>query len=1650
MSRRRENPAKSSADEIISLVEKKFRGEQAKLVSQFMWRYYRDMPVEDFVDTPAADLYGAALGHWNYAVQREPGAAKIHVYNPQPEQHGWHSNHTIIDIVADDKSFLVDSLSMALDAMGLARFLLLHPVMRVKRDETGRLLAVLDDDANDEGAVTEAWMHFEVACRTDRSAIEDIRDRLTSVLDDVNACVDDWRPMTERLVAILEDLTTQPPDLPAAELEEGIEFLRWIGDDHFTFLGYREYELVKKDGQDVLRSVADSGLGLLRNPGASEFSTSFGNLPAKERKLAHKRELLIITKSNARSPVHRPGYMDHISVKQFDGRGKVTGERRFVGLFTSAAYIRSVRYIPILRKKVDATLARARFPESSHASKALLHILETFPRDEFFHIDEDTLFETAMGILHLQERQRIRVFVHRERFGRTYSCLVFIPRERYNTRARDVTQSILEETFEAELADFSVQLSESSLARLYFMLRVSPRQKVEVDIKSLEARLHDATRAWNDDLAEAIIDYFGEEEQGMRLLGRYGKSFSAAYQEIYSATVAVRDIAKMESLEPGPHGLAMTLYRPLEMPAEQIRLKLFRPDTPVSLSDALPMLENMGLTVAQESPARVVRDDGTFVWMHDFRLAHQEGPELDIDDVQELFQDAFARIWRGDVENDGFNHLVLRARISWREIVIVRAYAKYMRQMGVTYSQDYMVETLLANPELVQLLVRLFHARFSPETADLELAKNIVARIERGLERVALLDQDRILRGFLSVIRATLRTNFYQTDGAGAPKSYLSLKFDPQRLPELPEPRPTFEIFVYSPRVEGVHLRGGRVARGGLRWSDRREDFRTEILGLMKAQMVKNVVIVPVGSKGGFVPQRLPATGGREAVVAEATECYRTFIRGLLDLTDNLVDGVVTVPPLVVRHDSNDPYLVVAADKGTATFSDIANEIAIEYGFWLGDAFASGGSAGYDHKAMGITARGAWESVKRHFREMGLDTQTTPFTVIGIGDMSGDVFGNGMLLSEQIKLVGAFNHQHIFLDPDPDPAKCFAERKRLFQLAGSTWDDYDKSLISEGGGVFSRAAKSVSISAPMRELLQIDDEEATPNQVIRALLRAPVDLLWNGGIGTYVKASDERNSEVGDRSNDSVRVNANELRCSVVGEGGNLGLTQKGRIEFAQNGGRVQTDAIDNSAGVDCSDHEVNIKILLDQIVANGDLTGKQRNQLLAGMTADVADLVIRNNYLQTQALSLAAKQAHSMIDVHSRLIDALEREGKLTREIEFLPDKVEIEERKELGQGLTLPELSVLMGYVKLTIYDQLLESDLPDSEHFASELIEYFPRAIRDRYSAVVPSHRLAREIVCTIVTNEVINRAGATFLFRLMEETGAAPADIARAYVVARDVFVQRQIWEQIEALDNKVDAATQAEMLLEGRKLVERASRWLVRNRPQPLDIDGTTQYFADGVADLAASLARHVDAGSRRKMDAKAARWIKRGVPKQLAVAVAGFDELPSALDIVEVAVYRDAGVTEVASVYYMLGGRLDLHWLRDQINALPRDNRWQALGRDALRDDLYTRERALTSDVLKIGSPNTPARQRIDQWMRSNALAADRCKRILEDLRSKERADFTMLSVALREIRGLRQLTAPQVPPAPAEGRDKSSGNGKDKPGEVTVPADRGPQRPSA
>jgi len=1601
-------PHEELIDAAVAHAQQKVAAAERALIEVFVREYYRQVDPEDIAARRPEDLAGAALSHWELGRVRAPGKPKVRVYSPSAAEHGWAVRHTVIEVVNDDMPFLVDSATMEANRQGLTLHLRIHPVYAVERDAGGRLVSVRPRrEAPD--AKLESWMHIEVDRLVDREARAQLAAGIERVLGDVRATTEDWKPMLARLREAAAELAAGAPPAAAEELPESRAFLEWLADGNFLLLGYRCHDLVVEGGEDALKLVAGSGLGILRETGAEQVSGSFAALPKQARVLAHApTPLVIVTKANARATVHRPGYVDYVGVKRFSRDGKVIGEHRFLGLLTSTAYSARVVDIPLLRGKVAAVVARAGLAPDSHLGKALVHILETYPRDELFQIGVDELYEIAQGILQLGERQRLRLFIRRDPFERFVTCMIYVPRENYDTELRIKFQDILMNAFAGTGNEFDVLLTDDVLARILFTVRTTPGQVPAVDRRELEARLAAAARRWEDELADALVESEGEG-RGMQLFKRWKRAFPGAYRERTAARAAVADIRKMEGLAAGQ--IAVKLYRPLGARAGALGFKIYRAGDPVVLSDSLPMLERMGVRVLTEHPAQVRPADGGPMWIHDFELLAAPTDEFEVDTVKPLFEDAFLRVFDGRIENDEFNRLVLRAALAAADVVVLRAYAKYLRQIGFALTPAFVEATFNAHPRIARLLVQLFRVRFDPDEAGAcggapraEAVARQVRAIEQALEKVANLNEDRVLRQYLALIQATTRTNFWRTGERGERRSFLSFKFDPSKVPGLPAPVPMFEIFVYSARFEGVHLRGGKIARGGLRWSDRHEDFRTEVLGLLKAQMVKNTVIVPVGSKGGFVLKKAPPPADRDAYMKEGVACYQDYLRGLLDLTDNLAGDRVAPPPQVVRHDDDDPYLVVAADKGTATFSDYANAISKEYGFWLGDAFASGGSAGYDHKKMGITARGAWESVKRHFRELGVDTQTTDFTVVGIGDMSGDVFGNGMLLSKHIKLVAAFDHRHVFIDPDPDPARSWDERKRLFDLPRSSWADYDTQLISAGGGVWSRSAKSIPVSPEAARALGIEAKPMTPNELINAILKAPVDLLYNGGIGTYVKASTETHAEVGDRANDAIRVDGRELRCKVVAEGGNLGCTQRGRIEYALAGGRIYTDAIDNSAGVDTSDHEVNIKILLGLVIAEGELTEKQRNKLLADMTDEVAALVLRDNYFQTQAISLAVRKAPQLLEQQARFMRFLEKAGRLNRALEFLPSDEEIAERKRRGIGLTAPENAVLLAYSKMWLFDELTASDLPEDPWVATALERYFPALLRSRYATYIPRHPLKREIVATYVLNSMVNRVGASFVHRLSENTGAAPAQVVRAYLLARESFGLVETWRAIEALDNRVADAVQAEMLFEIARLTERATTWFLRSRRLTDPMDRTIARMAQAAAAFAAFI--EAEPGTPR-IDAQLRdRWVAAGVPAALAAQVASCEAQFGALDVAEISEQSRRSVDEVAAAFFALGDRLGLDRLRAQIAALPADGYWQARAKAALGDDLADLQREFAAQALKLQGGGDSAGA-VAAWEQANAHALARAHRLIDELAQAHTMDLATASVALRELRNL-------------------------------------------
>ncbi|HET6604778.1 MAG TPA: NAD-glutamate dehydrogenase domain-containing protein [Xanthomonadaceae bacterium] len=1626
--------SRTTHESVFEALKARLPGPRFKDAKVLAEAFFSRTPEDELVDR-SAEVWAALFDDFLLLLQTpRSGEPLVRMINPTVEEHGWESSHTAIQIVNEDMPFLVDSVGMAVNQCNVQTHSILHPVLRVQRDPDGSLLAIGRGEP-------ESLMHIEIDRQTETEDRQRIESDIRAALADVRAAVRDWSAMRDKMLAVIRDIEGRQMPVSEAGRAEAQEFLRWIAEDHFTFLGYREYEVIDVGGEAVLSALPGSGLGLLRSDEKTTAPRSLRTLAAHELPQSGSVDALILTKTNSRSTVHRPGYMDYIGVLTFDEDGTPVGEQRFLGLYTSAAYNRRPWDIPLVRQRFDYVMWKSGLPPDGHSGKALKHILETLPRDELFQASEDELYRIAMGILGLQERSKTKLFLRRDRYGRFFSCIAYIPRDRFNTDVRLRIEAMLKEALKGERLDTNVQISDSPLAQLHLIVRPRPGESVDVDLADLEARLAQIVRNWHDELTEILVQTHGEE-RGTKLAKRYGRALPPGYIEEVTPLVAADDVEHAAALT-GPRDLGLSLTRPAR-DSGQLRFKLFRSGSPIPLSDALPMMENMGLRVLSEHPYEMKLEDAT-VFIQDFEIVLVDGTEVDVDAIRDSFERAFEQIWRGQAESDGFNRLIMTAQLGWRQVAMLRACCKYLLQTGVPFSQTYMEETLASYPLVSRLLVDLFETRFDPareagddatthadgaleslrlaarsagagdrydellqslvESRDavrMEQTERCVRAIYEVLDRVVSLDEDRILRSFMAVIRATLRTSYYQYRD-GCERDYVSYKLDPARVPDLPRPRPFREIFVYGPRVEGVHLRFGPVARGGLRWSDRREDFRTEVLGLVKAQMVKNTVIVPVGAKGGFFVKHPPAGGDRDALLAEGVACYRMFINGLLAITDNLVEGQVAHPDNVVRHDADDPYLVVAADKGTASFSDIANAVALEHDFWLGDAFASGGSHGYDHKRMGITAKGAWESVKRHFRAIGRDCQSQDFTCAGIGDMSGDVFGNGMLLSRHIRLVAAFDHRHIFIDPNPSAATGHAERERLFALPRSSWEDYDRALISEGGGVWPRSAKSIPVSPQARKALGIDAEvEAMPpNELVSAILKSPVDLFWNGGIGTYVKASDETHADVGDRANNLLRVDGRDLRCKIVGEGGNLGLTQKGRIEAALHGVLLNTDFIDNSAGVDTSDHEVNIKILLNDPHQRGELSFDERNALLAEMTGDVEQLVLLDNYRQNQAISLMERMSLTRLGSKQHFVRTLETQGLLDRQLEFLPSESEFAERKSRGQGLTRPELSILLSYAKLVIFQQLMESDVPEDPYLSKELVRYFPERLHERYATDMERHRLRREIIATAVTNSIVNRMGATFMLRMQEDTGRPPSQIAKAYSIARELLDARGLWAEIDGRDLEVPEPAQIDALLRIWNLLRHMTRWLLNRPGDRFDIASAVERYLPGVEKLRAALPGVLFGSERDDYAEDRASWMDVGVPQPLAEELAALPFLLSALDIVDVATQTGRAVEDVARVYFELGEVLHLKWLLQRIEELPVEGRWHAHARGVMRDELQSQQSVLVGQLL---GGQGPVGELVATWLAREDASLRFTQQMFADMRSQRSMDYPTVSVAVRRL----------------------------------------------
>jgi glutamate dehydrogenase len=1581
----------------------------------FITQIAEDATEDDVQGLTPEDLATLADGFWRWTSQKRADAQEIRLIEGKGAG-GRALGRDILEICGPDMPFLVDSVMGEIGAQGVEVRAMFHPIVQISRD---------GDGLRGHGGVSLAesfiQIHMPPVAPSKRDAIlMGVRETLA----DVRLSVSDFQAMRGRMNNAIKELSVAKTKASADEIGETISFLKWLSQDHFIFFGVRSYDY-PRDNSGALASDEpdireDLNLGILRDPlrmvlrRLNEPSV----LTDKVKAYIEESAPIIVAKSNLRSRVHRRAVMDYIGVKRYGDNGEVLGEERFVGLFTAEAYDQMVRDVPLLRGKIDRVIGRADMVAGSHNDKRFRNIVENYPRDELFQIEEDDLLRIALGVQHLMDRPRAKVFVRRDRFDRFLSILVFVPRDRYNSTVRARIGVLLAEAYSGRLSAFYPMFGDAPLARVHYIIGVTPNRHDDPNIEVLEAQIGAITRTWEDG-----VEALGENKSLQ--LSRYLTGFPAGYRESFEASEALIDICELEQVSDG--NVRVRAYRNTDDDQTLLRAKIYKTGEVTALSAAVPIFESMGLYVESETPYPITREqDGghATVWVQDVRMRTANRQPLDFSVVESSFEDAFSAIWAGQAENDGFNKLILKLGVSWRDAALIRALARWRGQTGMDPSEAVQQQAVADFPDITRAILDLFKIRFDPaygpKKAREVAAKDINATIAMLLDTVPSLDADRVLRRLVGLVNVMVRTNFYQPDTDGKPKPYMSFKIATREIAEVPAPKPYREIWVWSPQVEGAHLRFGPVARGGLRWSDRRDDFRTEVLGLVKAQQVKNAVIVPVGSKGAFFPKQLPRDGSREEVQAAAIEAYKTFLRGLLDLTDNIAgDGAITVPKRVVCWDGDDPYLVVAADKGTATFSDIANAISADYGHWLGDAFASGGSVGYDHKKMGITAKGAWEAVKRHFREMGRDTQTQAFTVIGVGDMSGDVFGNGMLLSKKIKLIAAFDHRDIFIDPDPDMDKSYKERMRMFALPRSSWADYDTKLISAGGGVFSRASKAIPLSAELKALTGLEGSEAAPTDIMHALLKSPCDLMWFGGIGTYVKAASETHGDAGDKANDLIRVNGDELCCKVIGEGANLGLTQRGRIAAAQNGVRLNTDAIDNSAGVDSSDHEVNIKILLNGLVRSGEMTGAGRDALLASMTDDVAAHVLRHNYAQTMAISVQEANAPADLDGHERFIEQLEKSGRLDRKVEYLPSAEGFRARRSAGTGLTRPELAVLTAYSKLTLFDELIASSAPDDAWFEDVLVQYFPQGCRP-FSVDMGKHRLRREIIATVLSNKIVDLGGALFVDRVRESGLVEIGAVARGFAAARAIFGLDEAITEVSALDLKVPAAVQTELMGEINNLLRRQCFWLARRShvgDSGVDITGLVSDYGAGVSGLAAMIYDVVTPTQRAALEGQVDRLRSLGTPAALAKFVVALSPLAAATDIVDIATQKGFGIEGVARLYNAIGAGLGLDDVRSAAAQARSPDHWDRVATRRLIEDYMSEQATLTSCACNYakaqsvnGHDSKWAKAVFDGWSALNKSALERTRLAINELKASPGGwSFAKLSIANAQLKELAQ-----------------------------------------
>lgn len=1569
--------------------------ERVDAVLAFARAFTRRLPPLEAGELTPDELAGVVLGAFRLADGRGVGGIAVRVFNPTLAEDRYQTLGTVLETNTLDSPFLFDSVNEELEARRLAVRRVIHPVIGVERATDGRIVRILHAR---EAEVRESVMHFELERRLPVAEVADLEGTVRDILGDVRLAVRDFARMKEALRGMIGIARGGAVRYGADEVAETVAFLEWLSEQNFIFLGYREYELRDLPEGRALAVVPGSGLGILSKPGWSSYERPvlLSTIEPALRARIEGGDLLIYSKTTRPSTVHRRARMDYIGVRRASPDGRIVGEARMVGLFTSKAYLEPASRTPLLHRKLTQILEAEDLFEGSHDYKAVVAIFESFPKDELFAASAEELRRQVMGLLHLQEQQHVRLFVRRDLLGRSVSLLVALPRDRFDAEVRRRLEGLFLERLRGTSIDDHLSMAESGLVHLHFTVHAAEGEIADVPFDVLEREVIEIARTWDDGLLDRLVELHGPQ-RGRELFERWAHRFPDYYKSSTPAGLAAEDVMRFEELERGDEAFVVGLVNQTTEGETLTRVRLYKVGGKIELSDFVPTLESLGLRVIEEWPTHLIGTEGER-YLHDFGVLGADHQPLDVEEAGSRIGDCIVAVWRGECESDSLNRLVVTAGLGWRQVQLLRAYRKYHHRVNASFPVEYKNDAFAAHPHIAAELVRLFEARFDPSRPrDPDAIEALRRGILADLDAVASLEQDRILRNALGVIDATVRTNAYQE---GRPA--LALKFRSELVPEMPKPTPLYEIFVYSTEMEAIHLRAGKVARGGIRWSDRRQDYRTEVLGLMKAQIVKNAVIVPTGAKGGFVLKR--SMTDPKALREEVTREYVTFMRSLLDVTDNLEDGKVAHPERVVIHDEDDPYLVVAADKGTATLSDTANAVAAEYGFWLGDAFASGGSAGYDHKELGITARGVWESVKRHFRGIGTDVMNEPFTVVGIGDMSGDVFGNGMLLSDQICLVAAFDHRHVFLDPAPTPAAGIAERRRLFELPGSSWDDYDREKISAGGGVWPRTAKSIPISAEARLALGIEAHELTPDELIRAILRAPVDLFYNGGIGTYVKASTESHADVGDRVNDGVRVDGRELRCRVVAEGGNLGFTQRGRIEFALAGGRINADFIDNSAGVDCSDHEVNLKILLGLAIRRGRLAPEERNALLAEVEPDVVRHVLYDNFLQAQILSQEVELSHQRMESYEGLMQALEADADLDRELEALPSGEEMAERRRAGRGMARPELAVLLAHAKRGLVEALLSSSLPDSEYLAQDLRGYFPPAVVDRFGDLLPEHPLRRELIATLVANDVVNSQGITFASRMVEKTGADASDVVRAYRIARDVSGAVDRWEAVEALVGHLEPPLVDELLSGVDRVVEVLARWYVQYAPGQLGraVDAHQEPFHRFAEALS------VVAPAERRQELERAAWelIDRGVPEDVARRHVVQPWLVHGPNVVEVVAATGRAVEEVTRAFLLAGEATPLDWLGSRLEGVNPTTRWHRWALQAMEDDLLLLRRQVVERMLA-RTPTGSVDQAVEDYLGSRPEVTERLARFMRGLAVQEASDLAALTVAVRQLRAL-------------------------------------------